>query len=391
MTVATGLDRVAHEATSQVRKRRVALLSHPASVDRKIRPALDVLTSAGAQVTVLLGPEHGVDGEAQDMEGVSVQASSVDRRVYSLYGETEASLKPSREMLEGVEMLVVDLQDIGTRYYTFVWTAALCLETCSSIGLPMLVLDRPNPIDCTTIEGPQVGEGFNSFVGLHDVSTRHGLTIGELLTLYARDRGLESSLEVITMLGYRRDQWFDQTGLPWVLPSPNMPSTATALVYPGMCLFEGTNVSEGRGTTRPFEIIGAPWVDGELLARILRDEDLPGCFFRPMRFKPMFHKFQGKLCGGVQTHVTDRQTFRPLRTGVALLASIWKLDEGRHCRWRAEPYEFVEDRLAIDLLAGGAWLRGGIEAETSIEDLWKDWFVQEEAYRTRREHILLYK
>jgi uncharacterized protein YbbC (DUF1343 family) len=283
----------------------------------------------------------------------------------------------------------MDLQDVGARYYTYIWTATYCVEACHTLGLPALLLDRPNPLDGVHIEGPGVASAFRSFVGQHDIVTRHGLTIGEIATLVARERGWSEALEVLELRGWRRAQLFDETGLPWVLPSPNMPSLDTAIVYPGMCLIEGTNVSEGRGTTRPFEIIGAPWLDGHELAAALTTEGLPGCCFRPLEFKPMFHKYAGEICGGVQTHVTNRSEFLPLRTGVALLRAMATLGSTRF-QWRTERYEFIDDRPAIDLLAGGPWLREGIESGATLEDLCAHWAAEELRFEDRREIARLY-
>ncbi len=388
--LATGLDRISDDAGKRVRDRRIALLAHPASLDRRLKPAHDVLTAAGADIAVLLGPEHGFGGEAQDMESVE-DNDAKDRypRAYSLYGETEASLRPTAEMLDGVDSLVVDLQDIGTRYYTFAWTAAICLEVCAELGLPALVLDRPNPLGGELVEGPGIDPRFHSFVGLHDVPVWHGLSIGEVLGLFTRDKALDVDLDVVRVHGHDRSLLADETGLPWVMPSPNMPTLDTAIVYPGMCLIEGTDLSEGRGTTRPFEIVGAPWIDGFELARSLERENLPGCAFRPLSFRPMFHKFAGQTCGGVQTHVTDRSAFRPLRTGVAMLRAVWGLD-GSRARWRAEPYEFVSDRLAVDLLAGGSWLRRGIEEDATLDDLCRAWASNESDFINRNADSLLY-
>jgi len=391
MTVLLGLDRLRGEEGRRLEGRSVALLAHPASVDSKYLHAEEVVRQAKASLTVLLGPEHGYGGEAQDMEVVGYSdAESKGPRSYSLYGDTLESLRPTAEMLEGVEVLVVDLQDVGARYYTFVWTAAMCLEACHDAGVTLLVLDRPNPIGGTLVEGPAIEEGFTSFVGHHDVCTRHGMTMAELLTLYARERGLEDALEVVPIEGWTRSMSLGDAGLPWVMPSPNMPLVETALVYPGMCLLEGTNLSEGRGTTRPFELFGAPWLDGRALKKALDESSLPGCVFRPCTFKPTFQKHAGEICGGVQLHVTDPGAFRPVRTGVAVLRAAFLLGQGE-TSWRADPYEFVIDRQAIDLLAGGSWLREGIEAGASLDDLCSPWPEREAAFLQRRTPALLYR
>jgi uncharacterized protein YbbC (DUF1343 family) len=264
-----------------------------------------------------------------------------------------------------------------------------CLEAASRHGLLTVVLDRPNPLGGEAVEGPTLQTGYESFVGPHPVATRHGLTMGELARLYRRERALSGELHVVPCEGWRRGADFDATGLPWVLPSPNMPTIETAFVYPGQCLLEGTNLSEGRGTTRPFELCGAPWIDAEALAERLGSEGLPGVAFRPAWFRPTFHKFAGRDCGGVQLHVTDRGAFRPVRTGLAVLAALRDFS-GEHFAWRTEPYEFITDRPAIDLLFGSGRERRTLEAGRPAAEVARAWEAEEEDFRRRRAEALIY-
>jgi uncharacterized protein YbbC (DUF1343 family) len=381
----TGLDVLRDQEWQPLRGLRVGLVCHPASVDSRLRHAADLLARApGVRLTALFGPEHGYYGQAQDLIGVADQSDSPSGlRVHSLYGDTVASLRPTEEQLRGLDALVIDLQDVGSRYYTFQATMLFCLEAASGRDLKVFVLDRPNPLGGEVVEGPTLRPGFESFVGIHPLPTRHGLTVGELARFYRGERGLAVDLEVIPCDGWRRDQDFEQTALPWVLPSPNMPTVETAFVYPGQCLIEGTNLSEGRGTTRPFELCGAPWLDPHALIGRLEREELPGVRFRPAWFRPTFQKFAGQTCGGVQLHVTDRQTFRPVRTGLAVLAALRELS-GNHFAWRTEPYEFVADKPAIDLLFGGDRERLGLEAGVSARELARAWEPEEDMFRGLR-------
>jgi uncharacterized protein YbbC (DUF1343 family) len=382
--IQTGLDRIGFEEARLVRGREIALLANPASVDSSLRHARDVLIGAGAKIKTLLGPEHGFGGAAQDMEGV---AHAIDPAtgapVFSLYGDSLQSLSPTEEMLAPADLLVIDLQDIGVRYYTFVWTAVLAMEKAISRGKAVLILDRPNPLGGTLVEGAPQSRGFLSFVGLRPTSVRHGLTLGELLTGLAADARKSAFVHILEATGWNRAMPFKETELPWVLPSPNMPHISTARVYAGTCLLEATEVSEGRGTTRPFEIFGAPWVDGEKLAAALGKMQLAGCVFRPLAFKPMSHKFAGQVCGGCQIHVLDVNAFRPFRTGVAILLALKKLWPDKFA-WRAKPYEFVGEIPAIDLLTGSADVRRGVEAATSLEELSASWAEGEEKFRQER-------
>ncbi len=383
MGTQSGFDVLCAERLDLVRGRRVGVLCHPASVSADLTHVIDRLVEAGVRPARLFGPEHGVRGEAQDMIGV---ADDSDRRtgipVVSLYGDTFESLAPTPADLAGLDVLLIDLQDVGSRYYTYVWTMALALGAAARAGVAAVVLDRPNPLGGRAIEGGTVREAYQSFVGLGAVPVRHGLTIGEVARLCAGGlpwggtrfaRAMDLDLTVVPMRGWTRSMSFGQTGLPWVMPSPNMPTPDTALVYPGQCLFEATNLSEGRGTTRPFELCGAPFLDGYAWAAALgelaaRDHSLPGVVFRPLTFRPTFHKFAGQSCGGVQLHVTDRGTFRPYLTGLALLATARRLAP-RDFRWRSEPYEFVADPPAIDLLTGSDEARLILERDGRLAEI----------------------
>lgn len=365
MSVRTGLDRLADEpaVARLVRGRRVGLLVHAASVDRRLRHAVDVLVAAGADLRVLFGPEHGLFGHAQDM--VPVASGGGALTVHSLYGPSEKDLSPRSEWLDGLDVVVIDLQDVGSRYYTYVWTAALMMCAASRKGIETIALDRPNPIGGEVVEGAPQRSGYRSFVGLYDVAVRHGLTLGEILRMVADIERVEvTALNVVQMTGWRRSMMFADTELPWVLPSPNMPTFDTALVYPGGCLLEATNLSEGRGTTRPFEIWGAPFVDGDALARAVT---LEGATLRPLKFSPTHNKHKGELCGGVQVHVTEPSTFRAYESYLRLVAAARAMFPS--FAWRNDPYEFVADRPAIDLLTGGPEFRQAVESAADLRDV----------------------
>ena len=321
----------------------------------------------------MLGPEHGIDAAAQDMEGVVSGADSEGSApVYSLYGDDFDSLRPTQAMFHDAEWLVVDLQDVGARYYTYVWTALMAVEEALKAGLRVLILDRPNPLGGADIgvEGGHIEAGEESFVGYHDVAVRHGMTLAEIVTMALEERGIpfEENVRVLECAGWSRAALFSETGLPWVLPSPNMPTFDTALVYPGQCLWEGTNISEGRGTTRPFEFFGAPFIDGAALMAALSPEDFPGLGLRVVHFKPTFQKHSGQSCGGLQLHIRDPREVRSLESAWALLAACWR-NWPEFCQWRTERYEFVDDRPAIDLLSGGPWLREMVEAGASTAEM----------------------
>lgn len=367
-----GIDVLATDRASLVRGARVGLIAHPASVGRDLAHATDLLIGAGANVVRLFAPEHGVGGGAQDMVAVDEVRDPVSGLpVVSLYGETEDSLVPRPEHLADLDVLVADLQDVGSRYYTFFATIVRALPVAARAGLRVVVCDRPNPLG-RAVEGNLVTESFHSFVGELPVPNRHGMTVGELCLMAREARGIDIELQVVAAEGWRGGDAWDEPGLPWVLPSPNMPTLDTALVYPGGCLFEGTNLSEGRGTTRPFELVGAPWLDARSLARRLEALALPGAAFRPARFLPGFQKHAGEECGGVQIHVTDRRVFRPVLAGLAVVIAA-REEAPDAFRWRTERYEFVDDVPAFDLLAGTDSWRHAIEEGASARDIAASW------------------
>ncbi|MEE9543349.1 MAG: DUF1343 domain-containing protein, partial [Thermodesulfobacteriota bacterium] len=298
---------------------------------------------------------------------------------------------PEPSMLKDLDVLIVDLQDIGSRYYTFIWTMELCMQACSEAGKSMVVLDRPNPINGTTTEGPVLDTDFASFVGLRALPVRHGMTIGEL-GLYLKDRFYpDLDYHVVPMRGWSRAMWFDETGLPWVLPSPNMPTLDTASVYPGICLLEGTELSEGRGTTRPFEIFGAPFIEPDSLVKKLELFKLPGILFRQMYFQPTFQKHAGKLCGGAQIHIIDRNEFKPFKTGVAVIKAVRDLYP-EHFRWKNPPYEYETEKMPIDILAGTDRVRNDIEQGTSLEEMEEWWQSQTKEFdENLRKRYLIYE
>ena len=373
--VKTGLEVLLAGDCATLQGQRVGLLVHPAAVDRHLRPTVEVIRATpGVEVTALFGPQHGILGQTQDnmieWDGYTDPATGLP--VYSLYGEHR---KPSPEMLAHIDVLVVDLQDVGARYYTFIWTLLLCLEACAEAGKKVVVLDRPNPIGGTQTEGPVLDPEYRSFVGLAPIPMRHGMTIGELAGFFVQWRNFDVDLEVVWMEGWRREMSFTQTGLPWILPSPNMPTLDTAWVYPGGCLLEGTMLSEGRGTTRPFEIFGAPYIDPAKLVAALDDWHLPGCQLRPLSFEPTFHKFAGQVCGGLQVHVTDCDRFESVVTYTAAITAIRQLWPDDFA-WKQPPYEYENIKLPIDILAGGTQWREQVEAGASPWRMKAEWLEQ---------------
>jgi uncharacterized protein YbbC (DUF1343 family) len=386
--VRPGLETLLHDRLALLRGRRFGLLAHQASVDGRLQHAATQLRDLGrARLVRLFAPEHGLWGAAQDHARVAAARDpATGLPVASLYGARRA---PTPAMLRGLDLLIVDLQDVGARYYTFVWTMALAMRACARAGVPVIVLDRPNPLGGLGVEGNLPDPGFASFVGLYPLPARHGMTIGELAGYLNAVHGLGCDLTVIRLRGWRRSMLWEDTGLPWVAPSPNMPAPDTAAVYPGGCLVEGTNLSEGRGTTRPFEWVGAPFLDAHRYATALEALGLPGVLFRPVRFVPTFHKWAGRLCGGVQVHVTDRPRFKPFLTGLAVL-DVARRQARRRFAWRQPPYEFERRRLPIDILCGTDVIRHALERGTPLTSVEQSWRGELDRWRQRRQGWLLY-
>lgn len=363
MAVTLGLTRLL--ASGRLDGARVGLLANPSSVDAHFVHAVEQVTAAdGVTLVALFGPQHGFHATLQDNMVETPHGEDPRRRipVHSLYSDTR---EPTDAMLDGLDVIVVDLQDVGTRVYTFIYTMAYCLKAAARRSLPVIVCDRPNPIGGRTVEGPVLQPGYESFVGLFPIALRHGLTIAELATLFNVQFGLNAPLEVVTMEGWQRGDWWDQTGLPWIMPSPNMPTLESAVVYPGMVLVEGTLLSEGRGTTRPFELVGAPGIDAERLTTGLNALALPGVHFRPAYFEPTFQKHARVTCGGCQLHVTGRDAFRPVDAAIALLCAFRDAIPDRTMPWRPPPYEYERDKMPIDILSGSDGLRRAVDAGAS--------------------------
>jgi len=381
--VKPGVDVLLQDPSKYLGSYSVGLITNPTGITGGLTPTIDAFhMHPDIGLKAIFGPEHGAMGDAQDALPIGHYVDgATGLPVQSLYGEV---MKPTAEMLDGVEALVFDIQDVGARFYTYTSTLTYALDSASEHGVPFFVLDRPNPINGVNVEGNILEPGFASFIGLHPIPIRHGLTIGELALLI--NEGIGAELEVVRMEGWRRGKWFDETGLTWVQPSPNISTLETATVYPGTCFFEGVNVSEGRGTTRPFEYIGAPWIDGRRWAEELNGLGLGGVVFRTCHFIPYFSKYSGERCGGVQVHVTNRKNFRPVEAALHMLASAIDL-------W-PEDFEWLppgrDGRRHFDLLAGTDRTRESLSRGVLVEAMINSWSDGLPAYEERREECLLY-
>jgi len=387
--VKLGLETLLEAELRLLRGARVGLICNQASVNHKFRHAADLLYEhSNVELRALFGPQHGIRGDVQD--NMIETEHTVDREtglpIHSLYSETR---EPTQTMLDDLDVLVFDMQDVGCRIYTFAYTMANCMVAARKFGKKVIVCDRPNPINGVDVAGNVLEPEHASFVGQFAIPTRHGMTLGELARMFNEHFELNCDLEVVKMEGWERRFWHDHTDAPWVMPSPNMPTLDSATVFPGTVHFEGTQLSEGRGTTRPFELVGAPYVDAQAYARRLNDLDLPGVFFRSYIFRPTFQKHAGTSCGGVQIHVTDRNSFEPVITGIAMVKVAYDLYPTEF-RWKEPPYEYVYDRNPFDVIAGTSSIREAIEKGSAIEDIQKNWNEGFDAFRRVRERYLLY-
>jgi uncharacterized protein YbbC (DUF1343 family) len=387
--VVLGLEKLLREAGERLKGARVGLICNQSSVDHGFRHAADLLHGqAGVNLTALFGPQHGIRGDVQD--NMVETAHGVDRStglpVYSLYSETR---EPTDEMLERVDALVFDMQDVGCRIYTFVYTLANCMRAARRLGKRVVVCDRPNPINGEQVAGAVLEPEFASFVGQFPIPTRHGMTVCELARLFNEHFGIGCELETVTMDGWSRGLWLDETDSPWVMPSPNMPTLDSATVFPGTVYVEGTQLSEGRGTTRPFELVGAPYIEPEEYALRLNGQGFEGVYFRACGFQPTFQKHAGVTCGGVQIHVTDRNVFEPVIAGVATVKVAYELYADQFC-WKEPPYEYVYDKNPFDVISGTDKLRESIERGDSLESIADSWKAGAEDFVELRRQFLLY-
>jgi uncharacterized protein YbbC (DUF1343 family) len=387
--ITLGIERLLTDKIDLLRGTRVGLVCNQASVDHNFHHAADLFhENNGVHLTALFGPQHGIRGDVQD--NMIETSHATDRKtgmpIYSLYSETR---EPTEEMLSAVDTIVFDLQDVGCRIYTFAYTLANCMRAAKKLGKRIVACDRPNPIGGTQIAGNVLDPAFASFVGQYPIPTRHGMTVCELARLFNEEFGIGCELECIPMEGWSRELWYDDTDGPWVLPSPNIPTCNTAAVFPGSVHLEGTQMSEGRGTTRPFELVGAPYIDADRFADALAGFSLPGVYFRSCVFMPTFQKHGGRACGGIQIHVTDRKTFEPVISGIAIVKTAAAMYP-EEFRWKEPPYEYEYDRNPFDIISGTSRMREAIERDDSLSDIEASWQAPLAEFKAIRERYLLY-
>ncbi len=388
-TVKLGLEKSLDEEINLLKNKRIGLICNQASVNHQYQHSADLFfENPDIDLVSLFGPQHGIRGDVQDnmIETLHTLDKKTGLPIFSLYSETR---EPTAEMLSRIDTIVFDLQDIGCRVYTFIYTMANAMRACANAGKEFIVLDRPNPIGGETIEGNTLEKGNESFVGQFTIPMRHGLTTGELARLFNEEFYINCDLRVVTMDGWKRNLYSDETDAPWVMPSPNMPTVETAVVFPATVYFEGTQVSEGRGTTKPFEIIGAPYIDGKEYQEALAKLKLPGVIFREINFLPTFQKHKDEVCGGIFLHITDRKQFKPVITGIALIKTLYELYR-EEFKWKNPPYEYVYDRNPFDVIAGTTTTREQIENNLSLEKIELSWSDDVELFRETRKKYLLY-
>ncbi len=387
--VQTGLDRV-QEFQDWFSGKRIGIVTNHTAYTSDGRYIVNVfLNLPGVQVTALFGPEHGIRGQMDAGQKITGEDRLAGIPIYSLYGET---VKPTKEMLNNVDVLVFDIQDIGARFYTYIWTMALSMEAAAEQGKTFIVLDRPNPINGIDVQGPVLDKAFASFVGLYPIPVRHGMTVGELATMFNEEgwlkNGVKARLKIVPMQGWQRAMWYDQTGLKFIKPSPNMPDLQTAAVYPGLCLLEGTNVSEGRGTHQPFLQFGAPWIDQKQFTDMLNGLSLPGVSFEPTVFTPvaipgmsMHPKLKNRTCYGCRIQINDRDLLQPFDVGLAIVDAIYFLYPDNFT-WRSEHF---------DRLCGTDRIRRAIETQTPVREIARQWQAKLKEFKAIREKYLLYR
>lgn len=387
--VKLGLEKSLTDKFNVLKHSGIGLICNQASVNHDFEHAADLFFEhPEINLKALFGPQHGIRGDVQDnmIETTHTVDARTNLPIYSLYSETR---KPTLEMLENIDVLVFDLQDIGGRVYTFIYTMAYAMQACAEFGKKFVVCDRPNPINGKEVEGDLLQIGHESFVGQYPIPMRHGMTVGELAKFFNEEFKIGCDLEILSMDGWERDFYLDETDAPWVVPSPNMPTVDTAVVFPGTVYFEGTQISEGRGTTRPFEYVGAPFVESFEFAEALKKLDLEGVVFRPTGFQPTFQKFAGQTCGGVFLHVTDREKFKPVLTGIALVKTLYEMYP-ENFRWKEPPYEYELERNPFDVIAGNVDLRRQIESKVDLAEISDGWKSDEQKFSELRRKYLLY-
>lgn len=388
-SVSLGLEQLIASPPSELRNARLGLLCNSASVDSNIIHARQRLQAVfGERLKALYSPQHGFFAEKQDnmIESDHRKDRLLGLQVYSLYGRTRI---PTQEMLDPIDVLLIDLQDVGTRVYTFMYTMSYCMEAARKFDKKVIILDRPNPIGGLAIEGNCLDPQWHSFVGRYPIPMRHGLTMGELARLFNDAYGIDCDLQVLPMGGWRRHMMFEETGLPWIAPSPNLPTPVSALVYPGQVIWEGTNVSEGRGTTQPFEIFGAPYIDPDRVLGATNELALEGTIMRMIEFEPTSNKWQGEICRGFQMHVSDTDRFKPYRASLSLLQAILHCHAGQF-DWKAPPYEYEHKKMPIDLILGGQQIRTQLSDMKPVTALESDWQSELDAFDDLRKAYLLY-
>lgn len=384
-----GVEILLNEKIDLIRGHRVGLVCNQASITPDFSHVADVFSERNDfELTTLFGPQHGIRGDVQDnmIETEHSTDKKTGKPIYSLYSETR---EPTAEMLKNVDTIVFDMQDVGCRIYTFVYTMANCMLAAKKFGKKVVVCDRPNPINGIQVEGNITQPGFESFVGQYPLPTRHGMTVGELARLFNEEFGIGCELEVVKMEGWERPMWFEQTNLPWVQPSPNIPTVDTCVVFPATVHVEGTEISEGRGTTKPFELFGAPYIDADKYTDALDKHDFAGVAFRPTYFRPTFQKWANQTCGGVQMHITDRETFTPVIVGIAMVKAAYDLYT-EHFQWKQEAYEYVFDKNPFDVVCGTDTIRKQIEAGESLRDIENSWAEGLADFHRLRKAYLLY-